>query len=550
MGKLFSHQQGAPLSNMVTIIGPSGSGKSTIADAFGFIADCLDRGVEEACDMNNRGGFRQLVSQGSDGVIRFELYYRETDDAKPITYELSIALDENNRPYVMDERLSQRVGKTGWPQSFLNLHEGVGYAFEGTDGWQDEDGTVTGQGRKVDVKLADRRKLAVSTYGAMAQYDRIVDFMHFLRSWYLCYFTPDAARQMQFAAPQEHLNTTGSNLNNVAQYMYRDNPKAFAQILKEIQTKLPGIEKIEPKNMENGQMVLKFLEKGFDEPFYSQHMSDGTLKLFAYYLLLHEQSPRQLVFIEEPENGLYHQYLTELAREMRSNVGNGFSKQLFVTTHSPFFVNALAPEDVWVLSKGEDGFSGIKRAADYDMDLEISERQFREGQGRDAWRALADVRDTYGLGRCDYDLLVRQVKELQDAEPFYVALMANMAALLWEALPDINWAGFYVRRGRESDLVLGPFQGKMACIRIPLSKGVCGTAAAEDRIVRVEDVHAFPGHIACDSASQSEIVLPIHQNGEVAAVLDIDSPSLARFSAEDEAGLAKMVRQLEAAIVF
>ena len=117
--------------------------------------------------------------------------------------------------------------------------------------------------------------------------------------------------------------------------------------------------------MPNGQIVLQFYENHFSEPFFTQKMSDGTLKLFAYYLLLHERNPRQLVFIEEPENGLYHHYLADLAEEMRKNVGTGFSKQLFVTTHSPFFVNSLPPEDVWVLEKGEDGFSTAKRASDY-----------------------------------------------------------------------------------------------------------------------------------------------------------------------------------------
>ena len=118
MGKLFSYQEGRPLGNMVTIIGPSGTGKSTIADAFGFIADCLDKGVEEACDMGNRGGFKQLVSQGKEEAIHFEIYYRETSTSKPITYELSIALDKNERPYVLDERLRQRVEKRGWPNRF------------------------------------------------------------------------------------------------------------------------------------------------------------------------------------------------------------------------------------------------------------------------------------------------------------------------------------------------------------------------------------------------------------------------------------------------
>ena len=155
--------------------------------------------------------------------------------------------------------------------------------------------------------------------------------------------------------------------------MYRENKKEFTKVLKEIQTKLPNIEKIEPVKFDNGQMMLKFWEHGFEKAFYSPKMSDGTLKLFAYYFLLHEKNPRQLLFIDEPENGLYHQYLSMLAEEMLKSVGTGFSKQLFVTTHSPFFVNALSPDHVWVLTKGENGFSSIKRASEYDFVKELSE---------------------------------------------------------------------------------------------------------------------------------------------------------------------------------
>ena len=138
--------------------------------------------------------------------------------------------------------------------------------------------------------------------------------------------------------------------------MYRENPTGFKKILSEIQDKIPNIERIEPMKLRNGQMVLEFFQKGFKEPFFSQRMSDGTLKLFAYYLLLNEGNPRQLVFVEEPENGLYHKYLAGLATEMKRNVGTGYTKQLFITTHSPFFVNALTPEQVWVLEKDENGF--------------------------------------------------------------------------------------------------------------------------------------------------------------------------------------------------
>ena len=368
MGKLWNDKKEKsvePLSNLVAIIGPSGNGKSTFADAFGFISDCLEKDVEAACDANNRGGYEQLVSQQEKNQdIRFEIYYRETSNARPITYELAIGLDKMGRPCVKEERLRQRILKYGRPLSFLFLTNGKGYAFEGTEGGQDEEGSITG--KKEEVELTDNRKLGVVALGAMKQYTRIEKFLNFLRSWYLCYFSPDTARQIQSAAPTPYLNRTGSNLNNVAQFMYRENPIEFKKILSDIQTKIPNIERIEPLKMQNGQMVLEFYQQGFKKPFFSQRMSDGTLKLFAYYLLMHEKNPRQLVFIEEPENGLYHQYLSNLALEMAQNVGTGFSKQIFVTTHSPFFVNALQPEQIWVLEKESDGFSTVKRAAAYE----------------------------------------------------------------------------------------------------------------------------------------------------------------------------------------
>lgn len=143
----------------------------------------------------------------------------------------------------------------------------------------------------------------------------------------------------------------------------------------------------------------------------------------------------------------------------------------------------------------------------------------------------------------NYDLLARQIRELAQEESWYVPFLSNVSALLWDALPDLNWAGFYLMR--DGRLVLGPFQGKVACIHIAVGKGVCGTAVAEDRVQRVPDVHQFPGHIACDSASNSEIVLPIHRDGQVVGVLDIDSPLLDRFSPEDEAGLRKAVGEIE-----
>ena len=143
----------------------------------------------------------------------------------------------------------------------------------------------------------------------------------------------------------------------------------------------------------------------------------------------------------------------------------------------------------------------------------------------------------------NYDIVTAQLAALTEGVPYEVANLANASALLWQEMDGINWAGFY--KMTDGILVLGPFQGKPACIRIPVGRGVCGTAVAEDAIQLVYDVHQFPGHIACDSASNSEIVLPIHVNGEIWGVLDIDSPHIGRFTEADREGLKKFVAVLE-----
>ena len=143
----------------------------------------------------------------------------------------------------------------------------------------------------------------------------------------------------------------------------------------------------------------------------------------------------------------------------------------------------------------------------------------------------------------EYGTLISQAAEMMREEPWYASAMSNLSALLMTSLPDLNWAGFYLMR--DGRLTVGPFQGKPACIHIPVGKGVCGTAAAQNRTQLVPDVHAFPGHIACDSASASEIVIPIHRDGEVTAVLDIDSPLLNRFTREDQEGLEAFADILE-----
>ena len=380
LGRVLSVQEPDPLTPMTAVIGKNGAGKSTLFDAFGFLADCLRTGVEEAFDARGRGGFERVKSQGASGPIEFEVYYKEDGNARPITYELSIDRDSSGRPYVLKERLRQRRKgqKHGWPFSFLILNEGKGVAWRGeTEGRQIDEGqeqlnllhlmeTINKEeSRETEVvELDDKRKLGIATLGSLKQHPRISAFRRFIEGWYLCYFSPDAARSIPLAGPQKHLNVHGDNLGNVVQFMEREYAKKFRSILDSIAAKIPGVNRIETDKTPDGRLLLRFNDKGFQDPFYAQQMSDGTLKVFAYLLLLEDPAPPPFLCVEEPENGLYHKLLDTLAREFREHATNQKSgSQIFVTTHQPYFVDALSPEEVWVLEKGRDGFSIIKRAS-------------------------------------------------------------------------------------------------------------------------------------------------------------------------------------------
>ena len=199
----------------------------------------------------------------------------------------------------------------------------------------------------------------------MAEHPRIAVFRNFLENWYLSYFTPDAARGLPLAGPQKHLSRHGDNLSNVVQYMERDYRDKFQDILNQIAAKIPGIDKIDTKRTDDGRLLLRFNDLGFQEPFFAQQMSDGTLKLFAYMLLLEDPEPPPFICIEEPENGLYHKLLESLVGAFREHAtGKKHDSQIFVTTHQPYFVDALSPEETWILEKQLDGFSTIRRASE------------------------------------------------------------------------------------------------------------------------------------------------------------------------------------------
>jgi predicted ATPase len=358
LGKTYENQKAAPLPSLMAIIGPNGSGKSSLMDALGFLGDCLRVGVEEACDRPHRGGFERLRTRGEDGPIQFEVYYRQEANSRPISYSLHINSD-GSRPYVAYERLRQRrLGqKHGRPYPFLELEKGQGYAWAGQATAKEEGN------ERIEVQLEVSQRLGITTLGNLADHPRIVAFREFLEGWYLSYFVPEQSRSLPMAGAQKHLDREGRNLANYLEFMERQHRARFATVLSQIAQKIPGIRSIKTERQKDGRLLLLFNELGYVDPFYASDMSDGTLKMLAYLLLLEDPDPSPLVGIEEPENGLHHQLLEPLALEMKRNSERERGPQIVVTTHSPYFVDALIPREVWVLDKGENGFSTIACAA-------------------------------------------------------------------------------------------------------------------------------------------------------------------------------------------
>ncbi len=354
-----------PLTPLTAVIGKNGCGKSTIFDAFGFLADCMDTDLETACNARGRGGFGKLITNGNESEpIIITIYYRESKRDRPITYEISIGKGSDDLPLVLSEKLRQRPKNRsyGRPKPFLDLTRGKGTVWIGDDALEGD------ELKKKDVEFNPHRLAIVSLAEQFQENPRIAKFKSFIKAWYLSYFYPDASRRIPQAGVQKHLNLHGDNVGNVVQYLERHHPIILSRILEDISKKIPGIGTIKthPDEITNN-LYLLFQDKGFAKPFTQQQMSDGTMKMFCYMLLLQDPEPAPFICIEEPENGLYHKLLETLAKEFRLHAtGKKGGSQVFVTTHQPYFVDALEPDEVWVLEKKHDGIAKIKRANEYD----------------------------------------------------------------------------------------------------------------------------------------------------------------------------------------
>ena len=337
------------ITPLTVFVGPNGSGKSTIFDVFAFLSESFSSGLRKAWD--KRGRFRELRTRGSKSPITFEIKYREKIESPLITYHLSINEDLTG-PFVAEEWLQWRRGKqTGRPFRFLDFKKGYGQVVSGENPDESDE--------RIQESLDVPEALAVNTLGQLARHPRVSALRRFITGWYLSYLTAESARGIPEAGPQERLSATGDNLPNVIQYLKERHPDRLAKILSVISERVPRLEKVDAEFLADGRLMLRIKDAPFSEPILAKFSSDGTLKMLSYLTVLYDPQPPQLVGIEEPENHLHPRLLLELAEECRAASAH---TQLMVTSHSPFFVNGLQPEETWILYRDEKGFTQAKRS--------------------------------------------------------------------------------------------------------------------------------------------------------------------------------------------
>lgn len=338
------------LTPLTVLLGPNGSGKSTVFDVFAFLSECFSDGLRKAWE--RRGRFRELRSRDQEGSIEIEIQYREKPGSPLITYHLEIE-EQPKGPVVKREFLRWKRGHPAAPFHFLDYQYGQGKVITGE--------SPESSDTRVEKPLSGPDVLAVNTLGTLAENPRVIALRSFITGWYLSYLSADAARGNPEAGAEERLSPTGSNLPNVIQYLREQHPQRLEQIFETLRRRIPRIEKVEAEVLQDSRLLLLVKDAPFSTPVLSRFASDGTLKMLAYLTVLYDPDPPPLIGIEEPENYLHPRLLPDLAEECQQASER---TQLIVTTHSPFFINPLRPEEVRVLYRGSDGYTRVRRVSD------------------------------------------------------------------------------------------------------------------------------------------------------------------------------------------
>lgn len=348
------------LPPFVVLVGANGTGKSTLFSVFAFLRDAMASNVTAALGkLGGSRGFQEVRSRGQSGPIEIELKLRADlggDEPKLVTY--SIAIDEEGgRPIVVREILKYRRGSAGRPWHFLDFQRGKGTAVT------NEMETVKDEGEleREDQTLRSPDILAIKGLAQFERFPAAVALGTLIEQWHLSDFHVSRAKPEPEAGYAEHLSTDGANLALVVEYLFKHHRDVFDGILAKLAARVPGVIKVEPKVTEEGRVLLKFQDGAFEDPFLARHVSDGTIKMLAYLVMLYDPAPHPLLCVEEPENQLYPTLLHELAEEFRAYATRGH--QVFVSTHSPDFLNAVqAREAFWLVKRS--GYTSIRAVAD------------------------------------------------------------------------------------------------------------------------------------------------------------------------------------------
>lgn len=329
------------LTPLTVLLGPNGSGKSTVFDVFAFLAECFEAGLRRAWD--RRGRAKELKTRGTEEAVTIEIKIRERPGTPLMTYHLEVD-EQDCGPIVVREWLAWKRGRYGAPFQFVTYWNGEGWAASG-EARDVED-------NRVSIPLKSPDLLAVNALGQFQDHPRVAALRDFIMGWYVSYLSVESARGQPEAGPHERLTRTGDNLANVIQYLGERHPSRLERIFNTMRKRVPRIERVLTEAMPDGRLLLQIKDAPFVQPVLARFASDGTLKMLAYLVLLYDPEPPPFIGIEEPENFLHPRLLYELAEECRAASER---TQLLVTTHSPFFLDALRPNEVRILWRDEDG---------------------------------------------------------------------------------------------------------------------------------------------------------------------------------------------------
>lgn len=342
---------------LAVLVGANGTGKSTLFTIFSFLRDAMNSNVRTALTkLGGSRGFREVRSRDSEGPIELSIKYRTKPRGPLVTYRL--AIDEAaGRPIVDREVLAYRRSRHGKPWHFLDFRRGSGFAVTN----EAEKTTDASQLQREQQSLKAPDLLAIKGLAQFERFPAVVALGNLVENWHVSDFHISKARPEQEAGYAEHLSREGENLALVIEYLHDQHKARFDEILARLERRVPGISHVESKQTEEGRILLRFKDEAFADPFLARHVSDGTIKMLAYLALLYDPAPHPLLGVEEPENQLYPTLLEELAEEFREYANRG--GQVFVSTHSPDFLNATEVDEVFLLKK-ENGYTRIRRARD------------------------------------------------------------------------------------------------------------------------------------------------------------------------------------------